>query len=359
MQANVVRRSLSTLILSHPKCIQHRIPNHPEQPERLRRIMQNLEELRAKHRESLLYEEAKPANYEHIELFHEKRYVSAMKRTFASLEKIHKSSSDAGSVYARIDEDTGVMEASGDAALLAAGSVIQAIDRVLDPRNGVKNSFCAVRPPGHHAPPETGMGFCVFNNVGIGANYVRQQYGFKRVAVVDFDVHHGNGTQDGFWNDAGVLFISSHELGNFPKDQGSDTETGAYNNIINLPLRPRDGSAEFRAAYEARAFPRLREFKPEMIFISAGFDAHANDPLGTICLLEDDYHWVTTEVMKIADEVCDGRVVSVLEGGYNVDALTTSVEAHVLALLRQPFGQSTMFRSGGAAAPKAAAAGSR
>ena len=193
------------------------------------------------------------------------------------------------------------------------------------------NAFCAVRPPGHHAESQRSMGFCLFNNVAVGALHAREALGADRVAVVDFDVHHGNGTQAIFEDDPSLFFASTHEFPLYPGTGRAD-ETGC-GNIVNVPLRPGSGSAEFRAGMERGVFPALRAFSPDLILVSAGFDAHESDPLATLRLVEDDYAWVSERLCGIADEVCGGRLVATLEGGYDLDALAASVAVHVRALM--------------------------
>ena len=195
-----------------------------------------------------------------------------------------------------------------------------------------KNVFCAVRPPGHHAETRMAMGFCLFNNVAIGAAYARERFKIDRVAVVDFDVHHGNGTQEMFWSQPNLLYASTHQMPLFP-GTGAATEIGDYNNIVNVPLSAGAGSVEFRAAFNQIILPELKRFKPELLIISAGFDAHANDPLAQLNLYEDDYAWVTLELLSIAEKYSESRVVSVLEGGYNLDALRSSASIHVRQLM--------------------------
>jgi acetoin utilization deacetylase AcuC-like enzyme len=215
------------------------------------------------------------------------------------------------------------------AAYRAVGAVCDAVDQVLTDK--VDNAFCAVRPPGHHAEPKRAMGFCLFNNVAIAAEYARQRHKLDRVAIVDFDVHHGNGTQAAFYHQPQVLYASSHEMPHYP-GTGYPWETGAEN-IINAPLAAGDTGAAFREKYEGIIFPALTNFKPELLLISSGFDAHKDDPLASIKLVEDDYRWVTQELMEIAGRTCKGRIISVLEGGYDLNALASSVAAHVKTLM--------------------------
>ncbi|MEC4749934.1 histone deacetylase family protein [Methylomicrobium sp. Wu6] len=229
-----------------------------------------------------------------------------------------------------IDADTYLSHGSANAALRAVGAVCDAVDQVMAGK--ANNAFCAVRPPGHHAEPNRAMGFCLFNNVAIAAEYARQQHHIRRVAIVDFDVHHGNGTQAAFAQQAEVLYISSHEMPHYP-GTGLPSETGV-GNIVNIPLIAGTEGTEFRHKISTIALPALRKFKPELLLISAGFDAHRDDPLADIELVEDDYRWITEELTGIAAEFCERRIVSALEGGYNLEALARSVAAHVGALLR-------------------------
>ncbi len=218
---------------------------------------------------------------------------------------------------------------SGEAALRAAGAVCAAVDAVVG--GAARNAFCAVRPPGHHAERARAMGFCLFNNVAIGAAHARAVHGLDRVAVVDFDVHHGNGTQAIFAADADLFFASTHQYPFYPGTGGRD-ETGV-GNIVNVPLAAGSGSDEFRQAMTGEILPALRGFAPDMVCVSAGFDAHVDDPLAQLRFTEDDYDWATREIAKAADECCDGRLVSTLEGGYDLAALGRSCATHVRALM--------------------------
>ncbi|MEM6739534.1 MAG: histone deacetylase family protein [Pseudomonadota bacterium] len=228
-----------------------------------------------------------------------------------------------------LDADTHVMSGSWAAALRATGALCAAVDAVVG--GETSNAFCAVRPPGHHAERDTPMGFCLFGSVAIGAKRALDHHGLARVAVVDFDVHHGNGTQDLLWNEARALFVSSHQMPLWP-GTGQRHERGAADNVLNLPFPPGTGSARFRQAYDAQVFPALEDFAPELVLISAGFDAHAADPLAQLNLVEDDFAWVTARLCEIAAGSAAGRVVSALEGGYDLAALGASVAAHVEVL---------------------------
>ena len=231
--------------------------------------------------------------------------------------------------HAAIDADTVLSPASGTAALHAAGAVAAAVDAVV--AKEADNAFCAVRPPGHHAEPDRAMGFCLFNNAAIGALRAREVHGFERVAVVDFDVHHGNGTQAAFEADDNLFYASTHQYPLYP-GTGAASETGV-GNIVNVPLRPMSGSGPFRAAMTGRVLPALDAFRPDLLLISAGFDAHRSDPLAQLMLEEADYTWITERLIEIAFRHAEGRLVSTLEGGYDLTALGASVAAHVRVLM--------------------------
>ncbi len=230
---------------------------------------------------------------------------------------------------ARIDSDTTVSPGSWDAALRAIGAGCQAVDEVMEGK--VQNAFCAIRPPGHHAEYDKAMGFCLFNNIAVAARHAQKKHGAERVAIVDFDVHHGNGTQNIFWDDPSVMYCSTHQMPLFP-GTGAANETGA-GTIVNAPLTAGDGSEQFQEAVEVMLLPRLTAFKPDLLLISAGFDAHRRDPLANINLVEEDFAWITAKLMDIADASCNGRVVSMLEGGYDLEGLARSVAAHVMTLM--------------------------
>ena len=206
-----------------------------------------------------------------------------------------------------------------------------AVDDVFTGR--ADNVFVAARPPGHHAEKMTAMGFCFFNNAAIAARHAQKTHGAERIAIVDWDVHHGNGTQDIFWDDPSVLFCSTHQMPLYP-GTGAINERGEHDNIVNAPLRAGDGGEQFKAAMETRILPRLASFGPELIIISAGFDAHQRDPLANLQFVEEDFGWATRKIMEVADKTAQGRVVSVLEGGYDLEGLSKSAAAHVVALMR-------------------------
>jgi acetoin utilization deacetylase AcuC-like enzyme len=261
---------------------------------------------------------AAEADIELLELVHPKAYV----------EKIRAAIPSEGMV--RIDADTSVSPKSWEAALTAAGAAIAAVDDVFE--GTADNVFVAARPPGHHAEKATAMGFCLFGNVAVAARYAQEKYGVDRVAIIDWDVHHGNGTQDIFWDDPTVLYCSTHQMPLFP-GTGAQGETGA-GNIFNAPLNPGDGSNEFREAFRSRILSQVNGFKPDLIIISAGFDAHWRDPLAELNLTEDDFDWATGKLLEIANRHAGNRLVSVLEGGYDLTGLATSVAAHVSRLMK-------------------------
>ena len=301
-------------IFADPACLEHDTgPGHPERADRLRAVEAALS---APAFAACARRAAPPAPRAWIERVHPPRAVDGV------LAAIPERG------YAHIDADTVVSPGSREAALRAAGAVCAAVEAVFD--GAARRAFCAVRPPGHHAEPERAMGFCLFNNIAIGAMHALAARGAERVAIADFDVHHGNGTQAAFESEPRMLFASSHQSPLYP-GTGAASETGA-GNIVNMPLAPGAGGAEFRAAWERAFFDRLAAFHPSLILISAGFDAHRRDPLAALELVEDDYAWITRRLCAIADDSCDGRIVSALEGGYDLDALAASAAAHVSAL---------------------------
>ncbi|HEY9548432.1 MAG TPA: histone deacetylase family protein [Kiloniellaceae bacterium] len=308
---------MTTLLFSHPACEDH-IPDigHPENPVRLRAIAQALA---ASEFAGLLRREPPRAEQDQVARVHPGSFVRDL------LSHVP------GEGAVGLDPDTFLTRGSGEAALRAAGAVIAAVDAVM--AGEADNAFCAVRPPGHHAEPDRAMGFCLFNNVAVGALHAREAHGLSRIAVVDFDVHHGNGTQAAFWDDPDLFYASTHQSPLYP-GTGSARERGVNANIVNVPLPPGAGSLVFRQAMRENIVPALTAFQPEFLFISAGFDAHADDPLAGLNFTEEDYVWATDELMALARSACGGRLVSVLEGGYNPDALGRSVAAHVRALMR-------------------------
>jgi acetoin utilization deacetylase AcuC-like enzyme len=308
---------MSTLLITHPACLNHLTPHgHPERPDRLRAIERALE---AEKFQTLAREQAPRAALEVIALCHPLDYI----------EHIRDATPAEGIVH--LDADTSISAGSFEAALRAAGGAVHAVDEVLGKR--AANAFVATRPPGHHAETARSMGFCLFDNAAIAARYAQQQHGIDRAAVVDFDVHHGNGSQEIFWADKSVMYLSTHQMPLYP-GTGALGETGECNTVVNAPLRPGDGGEAFRAAFESRILPRMRDFAPELIVISAGFDAHMRDPLANLNLIEADFAWATQKIMEVADRCADGRIVSLLEGGYDLEALANSSAAHVNALMR-------------------------
>jgi acetoin utilization deacetylase AcuC-like enzyme len=306
---------MTTIVFSHPSSAEHDTgPGHPERPDRIRAVLRVLE---SDEFSGLTRREAPAAEIDQIARVHPDGYAE---RLLAAVPV---------EGTARIDPDTVMSPESGEAALRAAGALIGAIDAVVS--GDAENAFCAIRPPGHHAEPGRGMGFCLFNNVAIAAAHARAEHGLEKIAVVDFDVHHGNGTQAYFEEDPALFFGSTHEYPLYP-GTGAASETGV-GNIFNAPLSPGSGSEAFRAAMDDLILPGLREFDPDLILVSAGFDGHERDPLATLRLHEDDYSWVTGRIREIAGEHCDGRLVSTLEGGYDLDALAASAAAHVRTLI--------------------------
>ncbi|MFN6955020.1 MAG: histone deacetylase family protein [Acetobacteraceae bacterium] len=307
---------MSVLLLSHRACLDHDAgSDHPECPDRLRAVLRALE-----HPDFLLLQrdEAPRATVEQLTRVHPPAYVEAILGIRPG----------PGHRFA-LDPDTWMSHGSAEAALRAAGAAVQAVEEVAAGR--VKRAFCAVRPPGHHAEPERPMGFCLFANAAIAARHAQAAHGLARVAVLDFDVHHGNGTQAVFERDASVLFLSSHQSPCYP-GTGAASDCGV-GNVVNAPLPPGADGAAFRAAWAETLLPALDAFAPDIIIVSAGFDAHAADPLAQLRVREADFAWLTAEICAAADRLCGGRVVSLLEGGYDLDALAASAAAHVRGLM--------------------------
>jgi acetoin utilization deacetylase AcuC-like enzyme len=310
------RESPHVILFSHDACRTHDTGGgHPESIARLTSV---LNALSAPRFAGLDRRDAPEAAMADLECVH----------TTTHIEAVFNAVPDRGS--RSLDNDTILSPGSGDAALRAAGAVVAAVDAVMA-EEGMR-AFCAVRPPGHHAEPDQAMGFCLFNNVAIGARHALDVCGARRVAIVDFDVHHGNGSQSVAMGEPRLFFASSHQSPLYP-GTGHAHETGAQGNVLNVPLRSGAGSTEFRAAYAQDILPALERFAPDLLLISAGFDAHADDPLAGLNLHEDDYAWVTGELVALAERHCGGRVVSTLEGGYNLAALGRSAAAHVAALM--------------------------
>jgi acetoin utilization deacetylase AcuC-like enzyme len=306
---------MTTLLYTHPACLEHDPgQHHPESPARLTAVLDALD---APEFAALGQREAPEAGLDDIARVHPRRFVEALLAAVPT------------SGHVAIDADTVMSPESGRAALRAAGAVVAAVDAVVAGK--ADNAFCAVRPPGHHAEPSRAMGFCLFNNAAIGALRAKEAHGLARVAVVDFDVHHGNGTQACFYDDASLFYGSTHQYPLYP-GTGSRRETGV-GNIVNVPLPPMAGSREFRQGFEAEILPALDAFRPEMVLISAGFDAHRSDPLAQMMLNEADYAWVTGQLLEMARKHGKGRVVSTLEGGYDLTALAASAAAHVRTLM--------------------------
>ncbi len=305
-----------TRLYSHPIYLEHITPpGHPERPDRLRALARALDDEAFSALDRALSPEGDPATILHA---HPAEYV----------ERVRAAVPETG--IARIDADTSVSPGSWQAALTAIGAANAAVDDVFEGR--ADNVFVAARPPGHHAERETAMGFCLFNNAAVAARHAQRDHGAERVAIVDWDVHHGNGTQDIFWNDPSVLYCSTHQMPLYP-GTGAKDETGA-GNIVNAPLAPNTGSDDFREAFLSRVLPALDDFRPDLIIVSAGFDAHHRDPLAEINLTEADFDWATAELMERAGRFCDGRLVSLLEGGYDLQGLAFSAAAHVKRLMR-------------------------
>lgn len=307
---------MATALITHADCLNHVTPEgHPERVARLEHILHALEGL------DLTRVTAPMAAEDDILRCHPAGYLEGLRRTRPE------------EGWAQIDGDTFLSPGSLDAAFRAAGAVLRGVDMVL--ADEVQNAFAAVRPPGHHAETGTSMGFCLFGNAALAAKHALDHHGLNRVAVVDFDVHHGNGTQDLLWDEPRALFISSQQMPLWP-GSGRPDEDGAHGQILNMPLPPGSGGAEMKAAYESQAFPRLRSFKPELIIISAGFDAHQDDPLASLNWSTADFAWLTRELCSLAAELCGGRIVSTLEGGYDLNALSRAARAHVEELMKAP-----------------------
>jgi acetoin utilization deacetylase AcuC-like enzyme len=305
-----------TVLFTHPDCILHNPgPGHPERPERLKAVLAALD-----HPDfaALDRREAPIATEAQIARVHDAGFVRTLLDSVPAEGRV------------RVDADTAMSPDSGNAALRAAGAVVAAVDAVT--AGEAVNAFCAVRPPGHHAEPDHAMGFCLFNSIAVGAAHAQAAHGVERIAIIDFDVHHGNGTQTMTASRPGWLYASTHQYPFYP-GTGSVREHGPYGNIVNAPLASGDGRAEFRAAFDEVILPALDRFRPEFLMISAGFDAHHSDPLASLELDEDDFAWATERLADVARRHCGGRIVSLLEGGYDLTALAASAAAHVRVLL--------------------------
>jgi len=287
---------------------------HPERADRVSAVIESLKKFKNK---NLIWKKPSTFDRKLLEITHDNNYVNQVEKSFP----------EKGLVF--LDGDTIVSPGSKQAALDAVGSIIAAIDGVQSKE--FQNAFCAVRPPGHHAEKNKAMGFCIYNNVAVGAQYLLDKYKLNKVAIVDFDVHHGNGTQDIFYDNEKVLYISTHQYPFYP-GTGGDDEKGKYNNIFNIPLPAGTTSEEYLSAYEF-VLKKLKEFKPEFILFSAGFDAHENDPLAQFQLKSKDFYELTKRTLSLAKSCCNGKVVSILEGGYDLNALKESVDYHVKSLL--------------------------
>jgi len=287
---------------------------HPEKIDRVTAVIDNFKRLDNK---NLIWK--KPTKFDQSFLIntHSSEYIDLVSKSFPE------------NGLAFLDGDTVVSPGSKDATKDAVGSIITAIDGVQN--KDFKNAFCAVRPPGHHAEKDKAMGFCIYNNVAVGANYLIEKYKYNRVAIIDFDVHHGNGTQDIFYNNEKVLYISTHQYPYYP-GSGSENEKGKFNNVFNIPLEAGTTAEEYLNAYE-HVLKKLKEFKPEFLLFSAGFDAHINDPLAQLRLNAEDFYQLTKRTLDVLKSFCNGNVVSILEGGYDLKALQDSTQRHVDALI--------------------------
>ncbi len=287
---------------------------HPEKIDRVTAIIENFKRLDNK---NLVWEKPNEFDESHLITTHSSDYIKMVNNSFPK------------NGFNFLDGDTIVSPGSKDATKDAVGSIIAAIDGVEQKK--YKNAFCCVRPPGHHAEKEKAMGFCIYNNVAVGANYLIKKYGYKKIAIIDFDVHHGNGTQDIFFDNKNVLYVSTHQYPYYP-GSGSEKEVGKYNNILNIPLKAGTTGDEYLNAYE-NVLKKIQEFKPEFLLFSAGFDAHDNDPLAQLKLNSEDFYLITQRTLQISKSFCNGNVVSILEGGYDLKALQESTQRHVDALM--------------------------
>ncbi|GJE16998.1 histone deacetylase family protein [Methylobacterium marchantiae] len=305
-----------TVLFHHAAALEHRTPHgHPERPERMKAVQ---EALGMPDFSGLDRRSPEAAALESVFLAHPEEWVRAILRSVPTEGVAH------------LDSDTVLSPGTIDCVLRGVGAGVQGVDLVMT--GTARNTFSAMRPPGHHAERTKAMGFCVFNNAAIAALHAKAVHGAERVAIVDWDVHHGNGTQDIFWSDPSVLFCSTHQMPLYP-GSGAVSERGEHDTIVNAPLKPfADGDA-FKEALNSRVLTRLEEFRPDLIIISAGFDAHWRDPLANLMLEAEDFAWATAKVMEIADRTCDGRIVSLLEGGYDLKGLGESVAAHVSVLM--------------------------
>ena len=287
---------------------------HPENADRVSVVIENLKKIKNK---NFVWKKPNKFDTKYLKITHNSNYVSEVEKSFPKK----------GLFF--LDGDTIVSPGSKEASSDAVGSIITAIDGVQN--REFQNAFCAVRPPGHHAEKNKAMGFCIYNNVAVGANYLLEKYKLNKIAIIDFDVHHGNGTQDIFYDNEKVLYISTHQYPYYP-GTGGNNEKGKFNNVLNIPLPAGTNSEEYLNAYE-HVLKKLKKFKPEFVLFSAGFDAHKNDPLAQLHLISEDYYELTKRTLTLVESSCKGNVVSILEGGYDLNALKESTEMHLNALL--------------------------
>ena len=307
---------MATLLLTHDAFLHHSVPDgHPERPDRMRALRDAfaVEAFGRLHRE-----DAPLAPIDYAGLAHPVDYVG----------KIAQLAPTEG--FAGIDADTLMSAGTMEATLRALGGATRAVEAVFTGK--ARNAFLAARPPGHHAEHDKAMGFCFFNTAAVAANYARKAHGAERIAIIDWDVHHGNGTQDIFWSDKNVLYASTHQMPLYP-GTGAQSETGEHGTVVNAPLHAGDGGEAFRAAMTSVILPRIKQHQPDLIILSAGFDAHHRDPLASLQLTEQDFGWATRQVMALAEKHCNGRIVSILEGGYDLIGLADSASEHVKALM--------------------------
>jgi len=310
-----ITKLMKTGIITTETYLNHNTgPGHPERADRVTIIVEHLKKLKSK---NLIWQKTKKFDLKYLQLVHDKDYLKNVNEAFPS----H------GVNF--LDGDTILSPGSKEATKDAVGSILTAIDGVM--KKDFRNAFCAVRPPGHHAEKQKAMGFCVYNNIAVGAYYLLEKYNLSKLAIIDFDVHHGNGTQDIFYNNKNVLYISTHQYPYYP-GSGAANEKGVDGNILNIPLPAGTQNYEFLNAYD-RVFNKLKEFKPEFILLSAGFDAHKDDPLAQINLESKDYYTLTKRIVVLSNELCGGKLVSILEGGYDLNALKESVDYHVKSLV--------------------------
>ena len=307
---------MKTGIISSKSSLNHDTGDeHPENKYRIQSILERLKKIKSS---NLEWSTPNKFDESYLKKTHNNLYIEEVKKAFPKKGKFF------------LDGDTVISPGSKNASYDAVSSIISAIDLVK--KKKLKNAFCAVRPPGHHAEYDKAMGFCIFNNVAVGANYLIDKYKLSKIAIIDFDVHHGNGTQNIFYSNEKVLYISTHQYPHFP-GTGASHEKGSYNNIFNIPLPAGTNSNEYFDAYE-HVLKKLNQFKPEFIFFSAGFDAHKDDPLSNINLKSKDYFEITKRTLIASKDYCKGNVVSILEGGYDLNALAESTEEHINALIK-------------------------